>query len=433
MRVRVVRLLPDQQHDLQSGQQPDQHHETLIDVDEEAGRGAAFAAGNLFFGPDGAPSLAALEQRWPGVAARPESLGARARHLAREPASRDRVESRCALQAERRLLVCSAAVVVDVDGAPVLLHSIESSRRAVRALYDLRYQLLKLLLLSLPAALILSVWLGWRMVRPLERLRRQVQTRAREPDPGPVDVDRADEFGDLALAFNELLVRLRDRRRLSAELIADLAHEFKNPVAAVRAAAEQLEGPVDAARVARLASLIGDSAGRLDALVTEFLALARAEAGLEGDVREDVDVNALLVGLAARSQADPRAGAVVVDVTGPSVLVRAVPVQLERALRNLVENAVSFAGAEGRAGKVVVRVTPAPDGVTIDVVDDGPGISADDLPRVFERYFTTRAMKHGTGLGLALAAAIVQAHGGTLTATSTAGQGATFSVRLPLR
>jgi two-component system sensor histidine kinase ChvG len=312
-----------------------------------------------------------------------------------------------------------------------LVHRVERSRRAGRALYDLRYQLLKLSLLSLPAALILAWWLGWRMVRPLELLRKQVQARAKEPVPAAVDVDRADEFGDLAIAFNELLARLQDRRRQSAELIADLAHEFKNPVAAVRAAAEQLEGNHDAERVARLAGLIGESSRRLDALVTEFLALARAEAGLEGDVREDVDVKALVRLLIERARSDVRTTAVTLNVAGDDAVVSAVSVQLERALGNLIDNAVSFAGSEGRAGRVVVHIAKTPAGVAIDVVDDGPGIAASDLPRVFERYFTTRAMKHGTGLGLALARAIAQAHGGTLTATSTAGQGATFSVRLP--
>ncbi|MDP2340770.1 MAG: HAMP domain-containing sensor histidine kinase [Deltaproteobacteria bacterium] len=422
VRLRVVPLGTDA---VASGQQ--------IDVDKESGSGAAFAAGNVFFGPDGAPTLTALEQTWPAVPARAESITAATKGIGQ----------RCQLEAERRLLVCSAAVVVDVDGQRVLVHSIESSRRAVRALYDLRYQLLKLSLLSLPAALILAFWLGWRMVRPLEMLRKQVQARARELVPSPVDVDRADEFGDLALAFNELLARLQDRRRQSAELIADLAHEFKNPVAAVRAAAEQLEGfgapegpgvpvsRVDAERVARLAGLIGESSKRLDALVTEFLALARAEAGLEGDLREDVDVKALVQVLIERSRGDVRTGAVSLELSGDAAVVSAVPVQLERALGNLIDNAVSFAGADGRAGRVLVRLARTDQGLCIDVVDDGPGISALDLPRVFERYFTTRAMKHGTGLGLALARAIVQAHGGTLTATSTAGAGATFSVLLP--
>jgi signal transduction histidine kinase len=406
------------------------NNSVVVDVDEEAGGGFFYAAGAVFFGPDGAPSLARFESSLPPLSQRQEV------RLAKTVP-----QERCDLVADRRLLVCIAASAVSHGNEHFVVHSVESSRRAVRALYDLRYQLLKLLLVSLPAALLLAWWLGWRMVRPLEHLRRQVLQRAQERNPEPIDVRRADEFGDLGNSFNELLSQLTDRKRANAELVADLAHEFKNPVAAIRAAAEQLENTVDAHRATRLGVVIGEAARRLDALVSEFLLLARAEGGLEGDAREDVDVNALVKALVARAREDIRA----VDVDIQAVVVGSltcsgVPLQLERAIGNLIDNAVSF-----QKGHVDISVTGDGDDIVVVVADDGPGIPAKDLPNIFERFFTTRANRsgdidggnrssYGTGLGLAFARAVVHAHGGTLTASSREAPktGAVFTLRLPL-
>jgi two-component system sensor histidine kinase ChvG len=402
----------------------------VIDVDEEAGGGFFYAAGAIFFGPDGAPSLARFESSLPPVLQRQEVRLAKTMP-----------QARCDLVADRRMLVCLSASAVSHGNDDFVVHSVESSRRAVRALYDLRYQLLKLLLVSLPAALLLAWWLGWRMVRPLEQLRRQVLQRAHDRNPEPIDVGRGDEFGDLGNSFNELLSRLTERKRANAELVADLAHEFKNPVAAIRAASEQLENSVDAQRATRLGVVIGDAARRLDALVSEFLLLARAEGGLEGDLREDVDVDALVTALVARARDDIRAADVDIKaVVGGSLTCSGVPLQLERAIGNLINNAVSF-----QNGCVDLSVAADGDDIVVVVADDGPGIPAKDLPHIFERFFTTRAggvgavdggrrSSYGTGLGLAFARAVVEAHGGTLTASSKQAPqtGAMFTVRLPL-
>ena len=292
----------------------------------------------------------------------------------------------------------------------------------------------------LSAALFLAWWLGWRMALPLEKLKQQALDRAARvapeggaPPTHALVLDRDDEFGDLAAAFNALLAALEREKRTQEAFVADLVHEIKNPVAAVRSAAEALQRTeVDAARAARLASILETSSARLDHVVTRFLELARAQAGLPGAERQEVDIGALARGVADTTDADPRFADVSFTVAGPSrAMLWAVPSAIESALRNLVENAASFApGGEGPA-QVWIDVEVRPMEVVLRVRDSGPGISPEDLPQVFDRYFTKRKTGLGTGLGLALVKAVAEGHGGRATVRSE--HGATFTLSFPTR
>lgn len=395
----------------------------LFDADREAGNPLVRAFGALFFGPDGAPSLAAYDRTLPPVGQRAEAVAART-------GGAPSVDCR---QADNgRLLVCHAALAIDGADGRRLVYTQESSRRAIRALYDVRYQVLKLTLFALPLALLLGLWLGWRVVRPIEHLRADVLRRARLAAPhADLDASRPDEVGELANAFNALLAALAERNRQNEAYLADLAHEFKNPVATLRASAERLaESATDPARAQQLSALMLRSCGRLDALVTELLELARAEAGLPGEARQTVQLNLLVGGLIDALRADERWRGTTIELVeaASEVAVPGVAARIETALRNLLDNALSFAGD---AGWVKVIVVCDPDGARIIVRDSGPGIAAGDLPRVFDRFFTTRGERRGTGLGLALVKAIAEAHGGSATAASPPGQGAELTLWLP--
>jgi two-component system sensor histidine kinase ChvG len=189
-------------------------------------------------------------------------------------------------------------------------------------------------------------------------------------------------------------------------------------------------GPLDEARKDRLAEVLKRSSTQLDALVTQFLELARAEAGLPNEDRERVDLAEQLRGLTSAIRADPRYEKVEIRFTPPAgpIVMNGVAQRLERALRNLLENAASFAGD---GGWVEVKTELAPEGVRIRITDSGPGIASENLPRLFDRFFSRRGDKHGTGLGLALVRAVVEAHGGSVGAESLPGAGATFIVSLP--
>ena len=397
--------------------------QVVHDLDHEAGEGLLFLMGSIFFAADDAPTLAAYDAGLPPVDRRLEVSMARAKGRA----------SGCEHSPGAKLLVCYHARAVDRADGTWVIYSQESSRRAIRALYDLRYQLAKLTLFQILFAGALGAWLGWRMVRPVERLRRQVLDRTRpRVSTQPVALDREDEIGDLARAFNELLDALRQRNDDYQSFVEDLAHEMKNPVAAIRVAAERMDGPLDEERAQRLGRVIRDSSQRLDDLVTRFLELARAEAGLKEVAREEVDLVPLVRGLlevhderysGQRRHLDAPAAAIVLGA----------PSQLETALRSLVENAASFAGEEG---VVRVLVAPEPGHWTVTVRDSGPGVAEADRERIFERFFTRRSGRGGTGLGLAMTRAVVEAHGGTVGATAPQGgdaPGACFVVKLPRR
>jgi two-component system sensor histidine kinase ChvG len=298
---------------------------------------------------------------------------------------------------------------------------------------SLRHHLLRLALLTTPVALTLAFYMGRRLVRPIEHLRRQALEKAAAQSPRTVlDAERRDEVGVLADAFNVLLLALEKKRVDHQAFVADLVHEFKNPVAAVRACADTLvSGPLDEERAARIARVLHDSTGKLDQLVTHVLELARAEAGMPNEERSRVDVRALTSALVERFRDDARyAGRrFLFEAPEEPSIVLGVPHRLDALFRELVDNGASFAGEDG-----IVRVSVASSGgeVRIVVSDDGPGISADDLSKVFERFFTRRqGERRGTGLGLALVRAVTEAHGGTVIASSRPGEGASFEVRLP--
>jgi two-component system sensor histidine kinase ChvG len=367
-----------------------------------------------FYGPDGVPHLVDSDADEPPLPRREEVLAATA-----QPAARCRIVER------GLLMVCSVAQRA-ADGR--LVHVQRGSPRLVRSLYDQRFQLAALSLVVLVVGILAALWLGWRMVGPIEQLRDQVVQRTRGPvSTEPVVLDRTDELGELATAFNQLLEALDARNKSNAGFAADLAHELKNPVAAVRAAAEALAGerPVEGRRRERLQRVLADSSERMAEVVDRFLDLARAEAGLPDAEREPVALRDLVEALVEPLRGDERYDGVRFEVSGPPARVLAAPERLETALRNLLANAAEFAGEDGA---VTITLCPGEGEVALAVADTGPGIAPDDLPRLFDRYFTTR--EGGTGLGLPLTKAIVEAHGGRIEAES-APEGAIFTVTLP--
>ena len=327
------------------------------------------------------------------------------------------------------LLYCEAAM--STSGG-LVVHAQRSSRRAVQAVYALRAQLLRLAVFTVPLALAIALTTARRIVRPVEHLRRQALVLASGASPSAaLDPERRDEVGALAEAFNVLLDALQKKRVENEAFVADLVHEMKNPVAAVSAAAEALAaGGVDEARALRLGRVLGDSSAKLDRLVSQFLDLARADAGMPSEERSSVELRALLDGLAARTRDDPNFGDVRVTLTGAAapLRVRGVSHRLDALFRELFDNGASFAGPRGELDVTVAR--DATGGVVVSFHDSGPGIAEADLARVFDRFFTTRGERRGTGLGLALVRAVARAHGGDVEVRSE--RGATFTVRLPL-
>ena len=239
----------------------------------------------------------------------------------------------------------------------------------------------------------------------------------------------ARQLGRLTSSFNEMAEHLETNEQRRRELLADIAHELRTPLQVIRGSVEgMLDGlyPADAARLRPLLDETVVMARLLDDLRT----LSMAEAGVLELHRESVDPRSLAddVVNTFRSMAVDRG--ITLESrhdAGVPAIIDADPVRVAEVLNNLIANALRHTPSSGH---VSVTVGNAPhEGVTFAVEDTGPGIDPDLLPFVFDR-FTTSADAGGTGLGLAIAKRLVEAHGGTIDASSNAG-GTTIRCTFP--
>jgi two-component system phosphate regulon sensor histidine kinase PhoR len=231
------------------------------------------------------------------------------------------------------------------------------------------------------------------------------------------------------------VTELRRLERVRREFVANVSHELRTPLASIRAVVETLEaGAVDDPAVAgEFFRRIIAEVDHLVGLVDELLDLARLESGRAVLTAEVCDPVELLMRAVERLRTQvERAGLVIrVEVVPGLPHVWVDRGRIEQVLINLVHNAVKFT-PEG--GEIVVGAGLTDGMLRVSVRDTGVGIAAEDLSRVFERFYKTDAARRsaGSGLGLAIAKHIVQGHGGTIWAESTPGHGATFSFTIPL-
>ncbi len=324
----------------------------------------------------------------------------------------------------------------NLDARPMrvgIVHVQKSSLRAVGPVYALRQRLLRLMVFTVPLSFLVAYFLSRRLHKPLTALRDATLDKATSAHAVADLPEGPDEVGEVGHSVNLLLRALDERRKATSAFMADAVHEVKNPVAAIKAAAESLaSGAQPPEKQQRIARIVQESAVKLDRLVTELLDLSRAEAGMPGEERTAVDLRSLAAAVSESVQHDVRFASVKIVVLpaegGDAPLVSGVSSRLESVLRELVVNGASFC-EEG--GEVNVALTVTKKLVTVDVTDTGPGIDPQALPHVFDRFFTTRVQQKGSGLGLAMVKAVVEAHGGHVKATSNDHAGAHFSFALP--
>ena len=249
--------------------------------------------------------------------------------------------------------------------------------------------------------------------------------------------------GGAVIVFNDVteLERLESIRR---DFVANVSHELKTPVATIKGFVETLlDGAIDEpADNRRFLEIVGRQSDRLAAIIEDLLALSRIEQseGAGSLPREPVAVASLLA--AARSSCLPRATerGMAIELDCPDELVAEVNAALlEQAVLNLIDNAIKYSGTERPIHvQATAEAIPGQAGLSlvISIRDEGNGIPAEHLPRLFERFYRVDKGRSrqvgGTGLGLSIVKHIVQAHGGTISVVSERGQGSTFTVQLPL-
>lgn len=316
-------------------------------------------------------------------------------------------------RAKVRVFVAEPIVVEgEVVGAVLVSRT---PREEWQALYQiLPGGLVPSLALSLLAVLLLAVLSAQVLSRSLARVARTARLIARgeqPPDALGTAGSHVAEVADLTASVGTMASRLSERLRYIGEFAGNVSHEFKTPLATLKGTIELLEDPeMPPPQRQRFLDNAGSEVERLDRMVTGLLDLARAE---ESATRESVDLAELVSGL----DADEVIASGVANVRGDRA-------QLRVALQNLVQNA-----RQHGAAPVEALLERSEHGVTVHITDHGPGISEGNRARVFDRFFTTDRL-NGTGLGLALTRAVVEAHGGTLTFESAPGR-TRFSLTLP--
>jgi signal transduction histidine kinase len=280
------------------------------------------------------------------------------------------------------------------------------------------------------AAAVSSWLLGRGVAAPMERLTAAAERIARGERQAVLPEPDGREVRRLTAAFEQMRRSLEDKHAIE-QFVADLSHELKNPVSAIRAACEVLidEGAKeDPAARDRFLGRIDEASGRLELLLADLLALARLEArGLKDDAGsvelQDV-VRAAIDGFAQvceRRNLRFETELVPVRLDGS-------PTWLRRAIDNLLSNAVRHA-PDGSSIEVTLR--SAEERATLTVRDRGRGVPEAMRGRIFERFVTQRAHAGGTGLGLAIVRSVAEHHGGAVQLVDAEGPGACFSLSLP--
>lgn len=268
---------------------------------------------------------------------------------------------------------------------------------------------------------------GRRLMQPLRELSTAV-TRVSETDElEPIGSYSDDELGELSRSFDTMMHSLASSRDRQKRLIADAGHELRTPLTSMRTnvellVADEKAGMLPPGARGEILTDVAAQLGEFTSLVGDLVQLSRDDVVMPSP--EPLDFADVVA--AAVERAQRRGPHLSFDVMLEPLFIVGEPDTLERAVTNLLDNAVKFS-PDG--GTVHVRLQ----GEELNIWDEGPGIATDDLPKIFDRFYRSNKARNtpGTGLGLSIVAHTINAHGGTVAASNEPGAGAKFTVRLP--
>jgi len=332
---------------------------------------------------------------------------------------------------KQRLLL--AATQVTSNGTPTGILQVARSLHDVDQTLTTLWQIM---LVGGGVATLLAFGAGWWLagtaVRPIDRITHTAQEIGATQDfshrvayAGPPD-----EVGRLAATFNTMLARLQAAFQTQRRFVADASHELRTPLTSIRGnlGLLQRQPPIaEADRIAVVADLVSESE-RLSRLVADLLTLARSDTG-RPPRQESVPLGPLVADVTRRIAAS-HPGRPIREEARADTVALGDPDALTQVLVILLDNALKFTPPDGT---VAVTTAQRDGSVALAVRDTGPGIAADALPQVFERFYQGDAARtgSGTGLGLSIARSLVEGMRGTISVESRAGEGTTFTVTLP--
>ena len=356
------------------------------------------------------------------------------------PEARDALQRRAITTELRRApdgtpYISAAVPISGTSNVLLLTVNARDIRRVVRAE---RFTLALILAATILLSVLLSRFLARTIANPLRRLafaaHRVRLGRAREVDV-PVLPARRDEIGLLARALHDMTQSLRQRIDSTEAFAADVTHELKNPLASLRSAVDTLERVEDPALRRQLLDVVRDDVARLDRLVVDIAEASRLDAELSRARFEPVDLGGLIESMLP-SWEDRNGGEVQIAFARPragTAVIQGDESRLARAIDNLVDNALSFSPA---GGLVEIRASDVGGEVLIVIEDEGPGVPTESREAIFNRFHSIRPEEdfgRHSGLGLAIARAIVEGHGGRIEVEDRhdGRSGARFVVRFP--
>ena len=345
------------------------------------------------------------------------------------------------LDSGKRLLYVAEPVraTENAQASVSLMLVIAESYRPMRlAVGDLLPRLLWSGAIALVVSLGLAALLAYSISRPLERIAQAAEDVAGGSFEQRLQISAPREIARLASSFNWMTQQVQAILQSQQDLVANVSHELKTPLTSIQGYSQALlDGTAsDSSAQERAALVIHEEAVRMRCLVDELLDLARLESRQVRLAHEPVNMADLVRDCATRFSAAAEKAGTTLEVHVPSTL----PVvgdgeRLSQVLGNLVDNALKHSRNVRDGGRVLISGELCEEWVLCSVTDNGPGIPAEELPRIFERFYQVEKSRvrrgGGAGLGLAIAHEIVVGHGGHIVAESAEGLGTRFTIELP--
>jgi signal transduction histidine kinase len=290
------------------------------------------------------------------------------------------------------------------------------------------------LLFTVLLCAVISELLARNMARPIQAMRNFAIEVGRGHLGGRLNIHQEDELGQLATELNRMSQRLASLDKERRAFLANVSHELRTPVSNVLVTLEALAGgAVEEPDLRdRFIQTAQDETTRLSRLIQDLLDLGRLEAGVAPLEKQPMNLRDVINRAVRAMELRMRSKSVGIEVYIPNAHLQGDPERLLQAFLNILDNAIKHSVPDS-----TVSVSGKIEGVrvAVQIQDRGQGISESDLPHIFEQFYTADRSRQGssTGLGLAIARRIVEAHGGAIVATSRGvGKGATFTISLPL-
>jgi heavy metal sensor kinase len=334
-----------------------------------------------------------------------------------------------------RLRAYVAPIVIKSGEVIGYIELAQSLRQVDNTLRDLA----TLIIVSIVAGLVVAAVGGWfiagNILDPINKVTVTAQKIARARDLGRrIEVPATlDEVGRLAMTFNEMLSRIEELFRAQQRFVADVSHELRSPLTAVRGNLDLLKRGAanDVEERKQMIDAMDSETARMSRLVSDLLLLARQDSGVP-IAQQPIELDTLMLEVYRQAQVTAKGVTLTLGAEDQAIIIGDRD-RLKQVLLNLVDNAIKYTP---QGGKVTLSLTKDDTWVKIAVQDTGIGIASENLPNLFDRFYRVDKARSrdagGSGLGLAIAKSVVELHNGKITVESQPGRGSTFTVWLPL-